>query len=210
MRFADRAEAGKALARRLAGFECPAPVVLALPRGGVVVGAEIATALQARMQVVPVRKIGHPGNPEYAIGAIAEGVPAIYNPLERAQIDPMVLAGIEAREMREIDRRAAAYGISRDASIDGSTAIVVDDGIATGLTMLAAIAWVRSRCPARVVVAVPVAPRDAAVALGAEVDEFVAVIVPEPFEGATGMYYKDFRAISDEDVLRALRLANGR
>jgi predicted phosphoribosyltransferase len=209
VRFKDRAAAGRALAEKLIPILGKNVVVFGLPRGGVVVGAEVAKVLQAPLGIASVRKIGHPRQPEYAIGAIAEGGIAIYNPAERDALDPRTLQRIEAAELRELERRATAYDTSMCPSPRGAEAVLVDDGIATGLTMRAAIAWARANGAARIVVGVPVSPRETAVAIGREVDAFVSVLIPEPFFGATGAYYDDFGPLGDDAVNRALRAANG-
>lgn len=208
MRFSNRADAGRALAEKLLHLRGQDPVIFGLPRGGVVVGAEVAKALGTPLGIAPVRKIGHPRQPEYAIGAVAAGGVAVYNPSERSRIDPKTLAQAEAAEQREVERRIAAYAMRDAPSPSGATAVLVDDGIATGLTMRAAIEWARRNGAARIVVAVPVAPRETASAIVREVDQFVATLLPEDSFGATGAYYVDFRPLSDADVMRALREAN--
>lgn len=208
MRFADRQDAGRQLAAELLRFRDRRPVVLALPRGGVPVGFEIATRLDAPLNVVLVRKIGHPWSPELAVGAIAEGA------APETFIDATAVAELEVpqayldaeigRQRREIERRRRLYFKSRPpVEIRGCTAIVVDDGIATGATMRVALRAVRRREPATLVLAVPVAPAGTLAALRTEVDEAVCLSSPEDF-GAVGLFYVDFRPVEDEVVVDLL------
>lgn len=212
--FRDRSDAGRRLAAELMRFKDAHPVVLALPRGGVPVGFEIAEKLDAPLDVVLVRKIGAPGFEELAIGAIAEGVP------EEQVIDPETIAQLEVprdyldreieRQKHEIERRRLAYRAGRSSvDVRGSTAIVVDDGIATGATMRAALRAVRRQHPRRLVMAVPVAPSDAIEAMRAEADELVSLMTPEPFE-AISVYYEDFHQLRDEEVTDFLNRAAAR
>ncbi len=208
MGFANRKQAGEQLAARLARFKTADPVILALPRGGVPVGFEIATRLEAPLDVVLVRKIGHPLSPELAVGAIAEG--CTIEPL----IDEAMVAGFGvskayleseiARQKEEIARRRQSYFRDRPpVPIRGRTAIVVDDGIATGATMRAALRAVRQQGPASLVLAVPVAPAGTITALKREVDEVICLDTPEDFQ-AVGCFYVDFRAVEDETVIDLL------
>lgn len=209
MPFADRRQAGQRLAIALERFKNKRPVVLALPRGGVPVGYEIATRLNAPLDVVLVRKIGHPDSPELAVGALAEGAPperfideatVIELGVSRAYLDEEI-----ARQTREIDRRRQLYFAGRQRpDIRDRTAIVVDDGIATGATMRAALHAVRKRGPARLVLAVPVAPASTIDALRADADEVVCLETPEDF-GAVGQFYVDFRPVEDATVIEILR-----
>ena len=211
--FTDRAEAGRALAQRLARMHLAPPiVVLALPRGGVAIGAEVAQVLRGRLDLVLVRKIGVPWQPELAVAAVVDGDPP------QIVVDDEVqrLAGVERgyieaqalRELPEIARRRQTYLRGRAGlPLAGATAIVVDDGIATGTTMRAALKAVRRGHPARLVLAVPVAPHDAVPALRDEVDDLVCLAQPEPFR-AVGLHYEDFEQVSDEDVLAALDAAS--
>ena len=208
MLFADRQDAGRRLAAALLRFKDRGPVVLALPRGGVPVGFEIATKLEAPLDVVLVRKIGHPWSPELAVGAIAEGVELekVFNEdlvaelgVSRAYIDAEI-----GRQQREIELRRQRYFKGRSpVDLQQHTAIVVDDGIATGATMRAALRAVRRRTPAMLVLAVPVAPAKTIEALRAEVDEVVCLATPEDF-GAVGYFYVDFRPVEDEVVIELL------
>ena len=217
MKFADRSDAGRRLALRLAHLENRAPVVLALPRGGVAVGFEIARALAAPLDIVLVRKIGVPWQPELALGAVTDGaVPDRFIDRDlaaRLDIPETSIDRAIERELAEIERRRNAYSAGRrPVAIAGRTAIVVDDGVATGATMRVALRAVRRRGPARLVLAVPVAPPDIAAALGAEVDEVVCLATPTDF-GAIGFFYRDFHQMSDAEVTgllgRAPQAASG-
>ncbi|HEY0834470.1 MAG TPA: phosphoribosyltransferase family protein [Azospirillum sp.] len=204
--FHDRTEAGRRLAASLLRFKERKPVVLALPRGGVAVAAEVARALGAPLDVVLVRKIGAPYQPELAVGAVADGgrVEVALNPKVLRFVSPEWFEEEKARQLAEIDRRRGLYLRGRPrAAVAGRTAIVVDDGIATGATVRAALRSVRRAGPRRLVLAVPVAPRDTLAALSGEVDEVVCLTTPEPFE-AIGCYYGDFRQLDDDDVIRLL------
>jgi len=202
-RFADRHDAGRRLAPLLQHYaEREDAIVLGLPRGGVPVAYEIARRLQLPLDVFVVRKLGVPGREELAMGAVASGGICRIN-------DPMIAAlGIDreevretiARESREVERREAAYRGNRPApDFENKTVILTDDGLATGATMAAAVAALRDRNPARIVVAVPVAPREVCAALEREADEVVCLWTPEPFEGV-GQWYVDFSQLSDDDV----------
>jgi putative phosphoribosyl transferase len=207
--FDDRAEAGKALAKVLKSMKIDGRiVVLALPRGGVPVAAEISTALGAELDLVLVRKIGAPFQPELAVAAIVDGVPPdIVVDEETSRLTGVDRGYIEAkarRELSEIERRRCIYLAGRQpVQISGATAIVVDDGIATGTTMRAALKALRRRQPNRLVLAVPVAPSDSLAMLRAEVDDIVCLSQPSPFH-AIGPHYRDFHQVSDEEVLAAL------
>ena len=199
--FADRAAAGRELAARLE----PRLVVLARPRGGVPVGAEVARALGAPLDVFVVRKLGVPGRRELAMGAIASGGVRVLNPevVGALRIAPDRIEAVAAREARELERREREYrGAAGPLLIGGATAVLVDDGLATGSSMRAAVAALREREAARVVAAVPVAPPATCRALAAEVDEMVCLRTPEPFQ-AVGRWYRDFSEVSDDEV-RAL------
>ena len=206
--FADRREAGRMLARVLARKDLVEPAVLALPRGGVPVAAEIACRLEAPLDVVLVRKIGVPYQRELAAAAVVDGgdTEIVTND------DVMVLAGLSRtdverlarRELAEIERRREAYLQGRErVALEGRTLILVDDGIATGASVRAALVALRRRRPRALVLAVPVAPADTIASLRPEVDDVVCLRMPEPFV-AIGLYYRDFHQLSDEDVMRAL------
>ena len=205
MPFRNRHHAGKELALLLKREVTRPAIVYALPRGGVPVAVEVAQALGAPLDLVIARKIGHPHSPEYAIGAVTETGQPVFNEDERRAVDPVWLATRIASERSEARRRRELYcaGLGRQ-SAHGRCAILVDDGIATGLTMEAAVREVQADAPAQLIVAVAVAPRDTADRFAAEVDRFVAVVIPDYFEGAVGSYYEDFRQVTDEDVQREL------
>lgn len=211
MRFKDRADAGRKLARLLAAkYGHRDGVVYALPRGGVVLGAEIAPHLHMPLDLIIARKIGHPYNPEYAIGAVtARGEPVV-NPREAANLPNEWFSALVATERREALRRHHVYLDGRaPLSAAGKTAIVVDDGIATGLTMEAAIRELQERNAGRIVIAVPVAPAETAARFARIVDDFVALDMPEYFLGGVGAYYEYFPQVTDEEVLALLRKVNG-
>ena len=215
MRFADRAEAGRALAGAVAetlaaraGGTAP-PVVLGLPRGGVLVAAPVATALRAPLDVLGVRKLGAPGRPELAMGAVAvvgDAVETVRTPevADALGVDAATFAAARDRELAELARRVAAYRTGRPPpALGGRTVVLVDDGLATGSTMRAALAAVRRAGPARVVVAVPVASPRVAAELAAEVDHLVCLTAPAGFR-AVGQAYRDFSPTPDDAVAAAL------
>ena len=205
MIFRDRVDAGQRLARALEEYQGQDVVVYALPRGGVILGAEVAKALKAPLDLLITRKIGHPLSPEYAICAISEVGGMICNEKERAQVDPQWFEAAVARERQEAIQRRDRYLQGRQPfPVAGKIAIIVDDGIATGLTMRAAIDEVKRRHPRQVVVAIPVIPKDTAAVLRQETDRLIALDIPEIFYGAVGAYYEDFRQIEDEEVIRLL------
>jgi predicted phosphoribosyltransferase len=203
--FRDRREAGERLARALSDFTGEDVVVLGIPRGGVVVGASVANQLGAPLDVVIPRKVGAPGNPELGLGAVAEGVEV----LDQRLLDVLgVTEGYLRREVaaqqEELRRRAEVYrGGRAPVDLAGKVAIVVDDGVATGGTAVAAIRWARNHGAAKVVLAVPVAPGDAVERLRQEADQVVALAAPEPFY-AVGQWYADFPQVSDEEVIELL------
>lgn len=212
MKFADRAEAGRVLAEKLRHYAGRSDVlVLALPRGGVPVGFEVARALDAPLDIFVVRKLGVPGHEEYAMGALAAGGVRVLNGsvIEELHISPSAVDEVIEREERELERRERLYrGERPPAAIQGRTVILVDDGLATGSTMRAAADALRNRKPARLVVAVPVAAASTCEELRAEVDETVCALTPEPFY-AVGQWYHDFSQTSDDEV-RALLDENRR
>ena len=211
MKYADRGDAGRRLASRLAHLKDRQPVVLALPRGGVAVGFEIAQALDAALDIVLVRKIGVPWQPELALGAVTDGAsPETFVDRDLAtslDIPDSYISKETARQLEEIERRRKLYCEGRPAvEVAGRTAIVVDDGIATGATMRVALQAVRRHGPARLVLAVPVAPPDTLAALGREADEAVCLEMPIGL-GAIGFYYRDFHQLSDAEVTDLLARA---
>jgi putative phosphoribosyl transferase len=208
MMFRDRKDAGERLAAQLLHLKDRAPVVLALPRGGVAIGSEIARLLGAPLDIVLVRKIGVPWQPELALGAVADcGTPEIY--IDQRMEKALAIAGDyvrdeTARQRAEIERRRQIYCAGRPpVEIEGRTAIVVDDGIATGATMRVALRAVRRRGPAWLVLAAPVAAAETLAALGGEADESVCIAAPEGL-GAIGFYYDDFHQLSDAEVTELL------
>ena len=204
--FRDRRHAGVLLGERLQPLGLVRPVVLGLPRGGVVVAAEVARALGAPLDVLVVRKLGAPGNPELGIGAIAEGGVAVLNEglISRLGVRPAELEAVRARETAELERRTQAYRQGRPARpLPGRTAVIVDDGLATGYTARAAVAAVRARGAAVVVLAVPVAAPETVAEFAALVDRVVCVELPELLF-AVGASYADFSQTSDEEVERLL------
>ena len=209
MLFHDRAEAGKKLADRLLETREVNPVVLGVPRGGVPVAAVVAQALAAPLDVVVVRKLGVPSRPELAMGAVGEGgVRVLDKELVRmAGVRPLELQALERRQRAEVDARARRFRGDRPAlSLRGRTAIVVDDGIATGSTMVAACRVVRAQGADRVVVAVPVAPEEAVSRMQQVADEVVCLRTPSPFF-SVGQWYRDFTQTSDEEVSNLLQQA---
>lgn len=200
--FQDRRDAGRALAQRLSGYaDRPDVRVLALPRGGVPVGFEVAQALRAPLDVLVVRKLGAPDHEELALGAIAPGVCHVNRRLlQEIGTDPERLDRIIEQEQVELARRERLYRGGRPPlDVRGNCVIVVDDGLATGATMRAAVLALRAMAPARVVVAVPVAAQDTCAVLRRKADEVVCVATPYPFV-AVGLWYSDFSQTSDDEV----------
>ncbi len=209
MSFKDRAEAGRKLAAALARYKDLRPVILALPRGGVPVAAEVAGALHAPLDLILVRKIGVPFQPELAMGAVVDGA----TPIIVRNDDVIRLAGIDEAdfkvacdsELAEIERRRRLYLGNRErVDVAGKTAIVIDDGVATGATTRAALRATRMREPRKLVLAVPVASTDSLAELRADADEVVCLEDHE-FFGAIGIYYVDFSQVPDEEVIKMLK-----
>jgi predicted phosphoribosyltransferase len=208
-RFADRHDAGRQLAERLLPLADEDPVVVGLPRGGVPVAEEVAAALGAPLEILSVRKLGAPHNPEYGIGAIAEDGTRVFDPeaLAVLGIDNRTLESIVARETAELRRRVVAYRGERAAlPLDRRTVIVVDDGVATGVTDTAALRAIRRCRPRRLVLAVPVCPPDSLARLRGEADEIVCLVAPPQLYGV-GQWYRDFSQVSDSKVIAALDTA---
>jgi putative phosphoribosyl transferase len=204
-RFQDRAQAGRLLAEKLAGFSGrPDVIVLGLPRGGVPVAFEVALRLKAPLDVFLVRKLGVPGHEELAMGAIASGQICILNDdvIQSLGISTEVIEKAMARECRELEKRELAFRLGPPLELRDKAIILVDDGLATGATMRAAVMAARERHPARIIVAVPVAAPDTHQQFEGHPDEFVCVQTPANFEGV-GQWYEDFTQTSDGEV-RAL------
>jgi putative phosphoribosyl transferase len=210
-RFLDRVEAGELLGEVLAGLVRPPVVVLGIPRGGVVVAARVAARLGAPLDVVVPRKVGAPGNPELAVGAVADGVSAIDEPaIRRLGLDMAAVRAEVARQTVEVARRTAAYrpGLP-PLELSGRTAVLVDDGVATGWTCAAAASFTRRAGAARFVVAVPGGPPGLAERLSPVVDEVVVLVTPDPYLNV-GQVYERFPQVDDEEVLRCLQEGRAR
>jgi putative phosphoribosyl transferase len=209
-RFRDRTEAGQLLAKKLSKYANRRDVVvLALPRGGVPVGFQVANTLNAPLDILVVRKLGLPSQEELAMGAIATGGVRVLNEevISQAGISDQVIEAVTAREQKELNRRELAYrGDAAPPQINGKTIILVDDGIATGSTMRAAIAALRQQCPSKLVVAVPTAPLSSCEELRPIADEVVAVMMPERFY-SVGLWYAIFGQTSDKEVRQLFELS---
>jgi predicted phosphoribosyltransferase len=206
-RLADRRDAGRQLAEQLLPLSDENPIVVGLPRGGVPVADEVASALGAPLEILAVRKLGAPHNPEYGIGAIAEDGTRVLDAeaLSTLGIDGGVLESIVARETVELRRRVAAYRRDRlPMRLQGRTVVVVDDGVATGVTDTAALRAIRHQKPRRLILAVPVCAPDSAARLCEETDAIVCLIVPPSLCGV-GEWYRDFAQVSDHEVVATLR-----
>ena len=210
MSFQDRGDAGKVLAARLAEFADRTDViVLALPRGGVPVGYEVARALHVPLDVFLVRKLGLPGQPELAMGAIATGGVRVVNDevVRRLRIGPDVIESVATAESEELKRRERRYRGDRPApNVRGRIVILVDDGLATGSSMRAAVAALRRQGPTRIIVAVPVGAAETCADLEADADEVICARTPEPFY-AVGLWYRNFAQTTDEEVRELLQAA---
>ncbi|UCH76032.1 MAG: phosphoribosyltransferase [Rhodospirillales bacterium] len=211
--FADRADAGRQLAARLARFKDKDPVVLALPRGGVPIGREVASVLGAPMDLILVRKIGAPGQPELALGAVVDGAQPelVINEDVKTMLHVSAdyIAKEEARQLAEIKRRRELWlGSRQRVSIAGKTALIVDDGIATGATVRAALHAVRRAGPARLVLAAPVAPPDTVERLRDDADEIVCLATPDPF-WAISVFYGSFPQVADSEVSALMDAGRG-
>lgn len=205
MRFKNREEAGRLLSEKLSYYKGKEVVVYAVPRGGVVLGAEVAKVLQAPLDLVITRKIGHPANPEYAVCVVAEDHHIVCNPDEKKFLDQKWLDEAVEKERREAIRRRRVYlGDRTRPNVEGKTAIVVDDGVATGMTFIMALREARHLRPARLVAAIPVLPAEMVAKIKAEADEVVYLDAPEDFAGAVGSYYDEFPQVTDEEVIKLL------
>jgi predicted phosphoribosyltransferase len=208
MKFKSRQEAGKLLAKKLKdyGNNC---LVLAIPRGGVAVGAEIARALSCPLDVIITRKLGAPGNPELAIGATTSrgGIVLDRELMDRLGITQNYIHSEHKEQLAEARRREKLYSRGKEPEIEGKTVILVDDGIATGATIEAAIEALRGGKPSKIIIAVPVAPPATVKRLKHQIDDFVVITSPESF-WAIGEFYEDFPQITDEEVIKTLEEAN--
>jgi putative phosphoribosyl transferase len=206
--YEDRREAGRLLAERLERYRGAADLlVLALPRGGVAVAFEVAHALHAALDVFVVRKLGYPGHEEYAMGAIASGGVRVMNIEPGLAVPDDAVANVVRREEAELARREQLYrGERPPLALGGRTVIVVDDGLATGSTMRAAVAAIRQQRPARLVAAVPLGAAETCESLRREVDELVCPAMPQPFR-AVGLWYRDFPQTGDDEVRELLAAA---
>lgn len=207
MYFKDRTDAGQKLAKALLKYKgIKNVVVYALPRGGAVTGKEVAEKLGCPLDLLIVKKISHPFSEEYAIGAISEKGTAVFNEIELQSTDKKWLEHEIEKKKAEAKKRSELY-FKNKKQIDpkGKIAIIVDDGIATGLTMKAAIKDIRATKPEKIIIAVPVAPKDFADSIKNEADEFIAVIIPEDYLGAVGEYYDNFNEVTDQDVLNLIK-----
>ncbi len=210
MRFEDRSQAGKMLAGALDGFRGQDAVVYALPRGGVVLGYEVARHLDAPLDLIITRKIGYPGSRECAVCAVSEDGEMICDSLGATRLDPAWLKGRAEEEVQEANRRRRVYLEGRPPlNAGGKVAIVVDDGVATGLTILLAIMVLKGQHPKKIVVAVPVSSPEAAERIRAEADELVALDVPDNFSSVSE-HYEEFAQLEDEDVIRLIKASQNR
>jgi predicted phosphoribosyltransferase len=209
--YRDRRDAGRKLARELSQtVDCSNAIVLGLPRGGVPVAFEVAKALGVPLDIFLVRKLGVPGHRELALGAIASGDVSVLNQdvVHMLDISPATIDAIAAREQRELRRRERVYrGDRPEPDLRGRSVILVDDGLATGASMQAAVKALRARKPAHIVVAVPTAPPETCVELEDQVDEVVCPVTPQPFFGV-GAWYEDFSQTTDEEVRELLEQAD--
>jgi putative phosphoribosyl transferase len=209
--FRDRHDAGRRLAAELMRYKNEQPVVIAVPRGGVPIGYEVARAFGAPLDILVVRKLGAPGRPELGLGAVVDGdhpESVLNEQVVRAlDVSPDYLQNEIRHQLAEIHRRQGAYRGGRSAmSLAGRTVIVVDDGLATGGSMRAALRGIRRAKPRRLVLAVPVAPRETIESIAAEVDDVVCLSMPVPF-GAVGQFYDEFEQTEDAEVVRLLESA---
>ena len=208
MRFKNRREAGLLLAEKLTSYGGTPLVIYGLPRGGVVTAFEIAKHLKAPLDIICVRKIGHPNEPEFALGAVAEDGHLLGDQIGLAAVDQSWLAKEADRERKEAARRRETYLQGRTGlPVKNKTAILVDDGVATGYTLRLAIRELKHRHPKKIIVAVPVIPERVAALVRAEVNELTALDVPSEidFLGAVGAYYEEFLPVNDDEVIDLLR-----
>lgn len=207
--FADRGDAGRQLAEKLQKFRAKNVIVLALPRGGVVTAYEVAHTLSLPLDIIAVRKIGHPNSPEFAIGAVDDQGTCIVDEVGAAAVNPTWFKTESTRQRKEAERRSTIYRQGRKPlNIDGKIVIIVDDGIATGLTIRLAVRVAKRQKPEKIIIAVPVAPPESVRALKEEgADEIIVLEPPEEFMGAVGAHYSEFDQIEDKEVIRLLESA---
>ena len=204
--FANRGEAGARLARALLEYRGARPLVLGIPRGGVPVAAEVARALDGDLDVIVARKLGSPVSPELAVGAVTSDGARYLNQeaIDMLEVSPEYLESVTREQVAEAQAREQRFRAGRPPlAVEGRVVIVVDDGLATGSTMIAAVRSVRARKPAKLGIAVPVAPRETVAAMRAESDDVVCPETPEPFI-AVGIHYQDFSQTEDEEVQRIM------
>lgn len=205
MMFQNREDAGRELAKKLERYRGTDAVVLALPRGGVVIGREIARTLSLLLDIVVTRKIGHPDNPEYAICAVDENGMLLCNEAEKNVLNEKWLKDEIGRQIREAKRRTSVYrGARAPAEIRGKMVIIADDGIATGLTMRLAVMAIRLQKPKRIIIAVPCAPTEIVEELERDADEVIVLSPPAEFAGAVGAHYRKFEQVGDDAVVQFL------
>lgn len=206
MHFKNRIEAGQKLAEKLSKYKNKEAVIYALPRGGVVLGAEISRKLHLPLDLIIIRKIGHPQNPEYAVCAISESGHILCNEEEAKNVPQNLLENKILEEKQEIQRRHQTYLDGRKSiSAAGKIAIIVDDGIATGMTVMAAVHEVLHQGAKKIVVAVPIAPKDVVDQLKLQVNEVIVIDAPSDFLGSVGSYYDDFPQVTDEEVIHLMQ-----
>jgi len=207
--FINRTEAGKKIAQKLETLRDKDAIVVALPRGGVVVGYQVARAFSLPLDIIATRKIGHPSNPEYAIGAVDEHGTAVFNEAEVALVDERWLEEEVKKQKNEARRRTKIYRKNKKQStLIGKIAIIVDDGIATGFTMRLAVKAVKKENPKKIIIAVPVAPPESINEIKSEGADEIIVLEPlNEFLGAVGAHYQEFEQVSDRDVIKLLQLS---
>ncbi|HYF13369.1 MAG TPA: phosphoribosyltransferase family protein [Candidatus Paceibacterota bacterium] len=206
--FLDRKDAGAKLAESLRKYKDNETIILALPRGGVELGREVADDLSVPLDIISIRKIGHPTSPEYAICAINEEGELLCNEIERAMVEEKWLKEESEKQKNEAARRARIYRAGKELpDIENKSVILIDDGMATGLTMRLAVAAVKRKKPKQTIVAVPVAPPDAIEQIMKEVQEIVVLEPPENFLGSVGAHYLEFDQVTDEKVIDLMRVS---
>ncbi len=205
--FQDRTDAGQQLAKKLEKYQNKGQVIIyAIPRGGVVLGVEIARHLKAPLDLIITRKIGHPWSPEYAVGIVSEDGHSLFNEQEKTSLDPQWLEKVTQEEIQEAQRRRQTYLKDKPSlKAKNKIAILVDDGVATGLSFRLAIQELKHRQPKKLIAAIPVAPKDTAEQIKSEVDELIILEAPENYVGAVGAYYQKFDQVSDEQVIQLLQ-----